>query len=186
MERELETKTDLELIEAAFDGNVESFGELCSRYYTAMVALAHSKVNDKNLAEDVAQQTFTKACFKLRSLRDKSKFASWLGTICRNVCTDMLRRSNNYEDRDLSTISAEQKSNDFEGVERVRTLLTQLPEKMREIIYLKFYDGMTYEKISQVLGISRQAINGRLRRAKKLIAKNLKKLDGDNYERAGQ
>lgn len=174
MERKLETKTDLELIEAAFDGNVESFGELCSRYYTAMVALAHSKVNDKHLAEDIAQQTFTKACFKLRSLRNKSKFASWLSTICRNVCIDMLRRSNNYEDTDLSAISAEQKPKDFEEAERIRTLLAQLPQKMREIIYLKFYNGMTYEKISQVLGISTEAINGRLRRAKKLIAKKLK------------
>jgi len=174
LERNLETKTDLELIEAAFDGNVESFGELCSRYYTAMVALAHSKVNDKNLAEDIAQETFTKACFKLRSLRDKSKFASWLGTICRNVCLDMLRKSDNYEDNDLSTISAGQKTENLEEVERIRTLVTQLPPKMREIIYLKFYNGMTYEKISQVLGISTEAINGRLRRAKKLIAKRLK------------
>lgn len=181
----METKTDLELIEAAFDGNVESFGEICSRYYTAIVALAHSKVNDKNLAEDIAQQTFTQACFKLRSLRDKSKFASWLATICRNVCFDMLRRTDNYEDRDLSTISAEQNPKDFEEIERIRTLVTQLPEKMREIIYLKFYNGMTYEKISQVLGISTEAINGRLRRAKKMIAKKLKNLDGDNYERAG-
>lgn len=172
-ERDLEARTDLELVEAAFGGNVESFGELAGRYYTPIVALAHSKVGDRHLAEDIAQETFAKACFKLKELRDKRKFAGWLGAICRNICMDMLRGRRNFETSDMTSIAAERNVEEFEEDEQIRKVISRLPEKMRETIYLKFYDGMTYEKISEVLGISRQAINGRLRRAKRMIAKKL-------------
>ena len=57
----------------------------------------------------------------------------------------------------------------------VRAALEQLEPAAREVIYLRYYDGLSYERISQVLGISEQAINGRLRRAKKKIAKYLRR-----------
>ena len=179
MEQEGRLKTDLELIEAALGGDVESFGELAGRYYTPIVALAHSKVADKHLAEDIAQETFTKACFKLHELRDKSKFASWLGTICCNICADKFRKRRNLETVELSSEveSAKKGLEDFEDNDehqRIRNIILQLPDKLRQIIYLKYYDGMNYEMIKEVLGISQQAVSGRLRRAKKIIAKKLK------------
>ena len=55
----------------------------------------------------------------------------------------------------------------------VREVVRGLPAKYREVIYLRYYDGMTYERISVVLGLSVQALNGRLRRAKDLIRSQL-------------
>ena len=72
----------------------------------------------------------------------------------------------------LSTIAAESKGNDAR--EAVREAIGRLSASDREVIFLRFYDGMTYESISDVLGISRQAIDGRLRRAKKKIAVHLR------------
>ena len=167
-------ESDTTLVEAAIDGDAESFTELCRRYYPAMVALAHSILGDRHLAEDAAQQAFAKATRKLPQLKNKGKFAGWLAVICRNAAKDMAhRREALRSSGKLSRIAAE--SQQDSPNEAVREVLSRLSASSREVIFLRFYDGMTYEQISAVLGISEQAINGRLRRAKKKIADYLRR-----------
>ena len=170
----MQQKPDLILVEQACDGDAGSFTELCRRYYPATVAIAHSMIGDRHLAEDAAQQAFAKAVRKLSQLKNKSKFASWLAVICRNVALDVVKRQEWFHTTDdLSTIAA--KSNENGTTEAVREALNKLSAPAREVIFLRFYDGMTYEQISAVLGISEQAINGRLRRAKKKMANYLRR-----------
>jgi len=178
-------KSDLELIEAVFDGEKACFGELCSRYYAAMVAIAHSIVKDRHLAEDAAQETFARACFRLSGLRDKMKFGVWLAAICRNASLDILRTQCHFSDSEQVEPAVIENTQVDEEQNVLKKVLHELPPKLREVIYLKYYDGLTYQKISSVLGISEQAINGRLRRAKKVITRELKRkgLTGWNYER---
>jgi RNA polymerase sigma factor (sigma-70 family) len=57
----------------------------------------------------------------------------------------------------------------------VKEAISKLSASAREVIFLRYYDGMSYEEISAVLGISEQAINGRLRRAKKKLANYLQR-----------
>ncbi|GAH78369.1 unnamed protein product, partial [marine sediment metagenome] len=61
-------KPDLTLVEAAMDGDADSFTELCRRHYPAMVAIAHSVLGDRHLAEDAAQQAFARAARRLPQL----------------------------------------------------------------------------------------------------------------------
>ena len=82
---------DFVLVESAVNGDGDGFTELCRRYYPAMVAIAHSIIGDRHLAEDAAQQAFAKAAVKLPQLTNKSRFGGWVATICRNVARDMLR-----------------------------------------------------------------------------------------------
>ena len=174
-------KPDLTLVERACDGDADSFTELCRRYYPAMVAIAHSVLGDRNLAEDAAQQAFAKAIRKMPQLRQKSRFAGWLAVICRNAARDMARTVGagprvcpiTSTDEDLSTIPAE--SHQDGPTEAIKEAINKLSASAREVIFLRFYDGMSYEKISAVLGISEQAINGRLRRAKKKMADYLRR-----------
>jgi RNA polymerase sigma-70 factor (ECF subfamily) len=166
-------KPDTTLVEAATDGDADSFTELCRRYYPAMVAIAHSIIGDRHLAEDAAQQAFAKAAVKLPQLKRKSQFAAWLAAICRNAARDMARgRETPVGDVDLSAVAAEAEHDGTAEV--VRDALSKLSAPAREVIFLRFYDGLSYEQISAVLGISEQAINGRLRRAKKKMAEHLK------------
>lgn len=167
-------RADLALVEAAINGDWESFAELCRRYYPAMVAIAHSILGDRHLAEDAAQQAFAKAARNLTQLKNKKKFSGWLAVICRNAAKDMAhnRRTPSSSD-ELSRITAESQQDGLN--EAVREALSSLSVSAREVIFLRFYDGMTYEQISAVLGISEQAINGRLRRAKKKIADYLRR-----------
>ena len=166
-------KSDLTLVEAAINGNADSFTELCRRYYPAMVAIAHSVIGDRHLAEDAAQQTFAKAIRQMLQLKNKTKFVAWLATICRNVALDLAHSRDRLQSaEDLSMIAAESHENDV--TESVKEALNKLSASAKELIFLRYYDGMTYEQISAVLGISEQAINGRLRRAKKKMANYLR------------
>ena len=168
-------KPDFELVEAAVNGDVDGFTVLCGRYYPAMVAIAHSVLGDKHLAEDAAQDTLAKACRKLGQLRNRDKFALWLAAICRNVAKNIAhRRDKTCTIEDLSSITADSQRQD-QGTEAVKEAIDKLSAAARELIYLRYYDGMSYEQISKVLGLSQQAINGRLRRAKKKIADYLQR-----------
>ena len=166
-------KPDAELIKSARRGDPDSFTQLCSRYYTAMVAIAHAKLGDRHLAEDAAQEAFAKACEKLGQLKNENKFAYWLAAICRNTANDIVSRKEKFSTTDDLSMIAD-KIPDFDLAETVRDAVNKLSEPAKELVFLKYYDGMSYEQISKVLGLSKQTINGRLRRAKKKIEKYLR------------
>lgn len=164
--------SDTALVEAAVNGDPESFTELCQRYYPAMVAIAHSILADRHLSEDAAQQAFANAVRKLPQLKKKKRFAAWLAAICRNAALDLAKTR--LKSEKIENVSATTEQTDTsDAVSEIRDAISRLSASHREIIYLRYYDGMTYEKMSVVLGISEQAINGRLRRAKKQIEEYL-------------
>ncbi len=170
----LETqRSDAELVCAAACGDADSFTVLCQRYYPAMVAIAHAIIGDRHLAEDAAQQGFAKAAVKLPQLRNEKSFASWLATICRNTAKDLTKTIDKTDlNEDLSEIAAPQDTDEL--ADAVKEAVCKLPDSDREVVFLKFYDGLSYEQISAVLEITEYAINGRIRRAKKKIAAYLK------------
>jgi len=167
-------RPDTTLVNAAVNGDADSFTELCRRYYPAMVAVAHSILGDRHLAEDAAQQAFAKAVVKLPQLKKKAKFASWIATICRNAAKDMARVTERLHPAENLSVPAAGTGQD-DATEAVKQALGEFPIPAREVIFLRFYDGLSYEQISAVLGISEQAISGRLRRAKKQMAECLRR-----------
>ncbi len=174
-EKSVAQKPDTVLVKAAINGDAEAFTELCRHYYPAMVAIAHSILGDRHLAEDAAQQAFAKAAVKLPQLKRENRFAGWLAVICRNVAKDMARRTENLHTTDELSMIAAKSGDDDSTAETVREAISKLSVSARELIFLRYYDGMSYEQISAVLGISEQAINGRLRRAKKKMADYLRR-----------
>lgn len=165
-------KVETELIEAAVAGDIDSFGQIADKYYPAMVAIGYSVLADHQLAEDAAQEAFARALDGLRSLKTKTKFAPWLASICRNVAKDMLTAKARQTDAaDLSHI-ADSDSHD-ESNQAVWRAIEQLPGSAKELIVLRYYDGLSYDEIASVLGISKATINGRLTRAKRKMAKYL-------------
>ena len=83
--------SETQLVEAAQNGHLESFGALYERYHSPMVALAYSILANRDLAEDAAQEVFAIACRDIGSLKSKKRFAAWLAGICRNTSRQMLR-----------------------------------------------------------------------------------------------
>lgn len=167
-------RSEIHLIEAATGGDIESFGELCRRYYPAMAAVAYAVLNDHQLAEDAAQESFARALVRIKSLKEGGKFAPWVAAICRNVAKDMVAA----KARHISTEDISQVDNDEsldENDRMIRRAIEQLPESTKDLIVLRYYDGLSYEQISSVLGISKTSINGRLTRAKRKMAVYLRK-----------
>ena len=177
-DRDVKDDTETTLVRAAVNGDVDSFGSLCERYYCAIVAIAYSRLRDRDLAEDAAQEAFLSAFRNISKLRDAKQFGRWATGICRNVSSDMAReRAGNkligIHDRDLPSKKEDENEN---NVETVKNIIAELNVGMKEVIYLRYYSKMSYQQISNVLGISQEAVNGRLRRAKKVIAKKLSRL----------
>ena len=99
----------------------------------------------------------------------RNRFRSWLGS-----------NLDGEQDPMQSVVDEAGRSPEIElqndrSMAALEVALERLEPKAREVIYLRSYDGLSYELISQVLGISEQAINGRLRRAKKELAKHLRR-----------
>jgi RNA polymerase sigma-70 factor (ECF subfamily) len=162
------------LVDAAIAGDIERFGELCRRYYAAMTAVAYAVLSDHQLAEDAAQESFARALVNLRRLKNKNRFAPWLGAICRNVAKDMVAtKAKQVRTDDLSQV--DEVENDDENDRAIRRAIEQLPESTKDLVVLRYYDGLSYEQISSVLGISKASINGRLTRAKRKMADYLRR-----------
>jgi len=179
----LNLKSETKLVEAARNGHLESFGLLYEHYYSSMVALAYSMLSDRQLAEDAAQEVFAIACRDIGNLKSKEKFAAWLAGICRNISRQMLRT----KARNIESITDEpaDKNNQREyRKEMLRRAVRNLQHTEKELIVLRYYDNLPYEQIAEILDISVQAVNGRLIRTKRKIAKYLKcnGLTGNDYE----
>jgi RNA polymerase sigma-70 factor, ECF subfamily len=162
------------LVEAAVGGDIESFGELCGRYYTVMVAVAYAVLSDHQLAEDAAQESFARALVRIKSLKNRAKFPSWLAAICRNVARDMVAAKSRQISTEALSQAAE-KDNGDENVLAIRRAIEQLPDASRELVVLRYYNNLSYEQIGSILGISPAAINGRLARAKRKMTCYLRK-----------
>ena len=167
-------RSEIHLIEAATGGDIESFGELCRRYYAAMVAIAYNILSDHQLAEDAAQESFARALINLKNLKNKSRFVPWLAAICRNVAKDTVAaRAKRISVEDLSNTA--RNNNDIENIHAVRRAIEQLPAPAKELIVLRYYNNLSYEQIGSILEISRATINGRISRAKGKMANYLRK-----------
>lgn len=166
-------ETETRLVEAAFDGDIESFGKLCQRYYPAMVAIGYSVLGDHQLAEDAAQESFARALVSLRKLKNQRRFVPWLAAICRNVAKDMVANKGRQTRTGNFSQAARNVKHD-ESRKLIRQAIEQLSVFSKELIVLRYYNGLSYEEISSVLGISGPSINGRLTRAKRKMAKYLK------------
>ncbi|MHC4583782.1 MAG: RNA polymerase sigma factor [Planctomycetota bacterium] len=165
------------LVRRALEADPESFGELCRRYYQSLVAVANSILMDHHLAEDAAQEALAAACRQLAKLKQPERFGAWIVAICRNVAKDMLR-DRQRQRKPIQTRQQSQsvcKDDDQNAI--LAEALKQLPQNLREVIFLRFYNEMSYRQMTKVLGTTERVIDGRIRRAKKKIATYLKKVD---------
>jgi RNA polymerase sigma-70 factor (ECF subfamily) len=142
--------SETQLVEAAQNGHLESFGALYKRYHSPMVALAYSMLADRDLAEDAAQEVFAIACRDIESLKSKERFAAWLAGICRNVSRQMLR-TNRIKPAALSDEHAAQSRKVCEDRrETIRRAVWNLREAERELIVLRYFDGFSQARMQSI------------------------------------
>jgi len=179
-------RSDRELVCAACRGDIESFRGLYERHYRMIVAIARSQLRDQHLAEDAAQETFAIACQQLSRLKNPDRFPQWLGTISRRTSQRMLRSSPQTTslegDPPQNDASCDQ-ADDEDTKTRLRQAVMRLSRSQREIIYLRYYSDQSYEQIADALGITTQAVHGRLQRARRELSSQLNGSDDGTSNR---
>ena len=139
-----------------------------------MVGVAYCILSDRHLAEDAAQEAFAIACRELGRLRRTDKFAGWLRVVCRNAANRIARRRPQFVASEEVPAPGSDTSGD--GLHQaVRQSVQNLPIPQREVVVLRYFSGLSYEQIAATLGISSRAVNGRLTRAKRKMAEDLRR-----------
>ena len=176
---------DAALIQRVLDGDDTAFSALVGKYQRSVHALAWRKIGDFHIAEDITQDTFLKAYQSLSTLKEPRSFGSWLYVITANQCKAWFRKNRKWTQALENTSGAQLgKAAYSEYViaenermtaethrEVVKKLLAKLQESDRTVITLYYLGGMTYEEISNFLGVSEATIRNRLYRARRRLKK---------------
>ncbi len=152
------------LVKRATGGDLEAFGELYSIYLDRIYRYVFYQIKDKMTAEDITEEVFVKAWKAIKSCKGKERtFSSWLYRIAHNQVIDNLRSQRKH----LSTEEVESLADDSnpeleaEGnLERQELLasLSCLPQSQKQVIILKFIEGLDNREIEHIMGKSQGAI----------------------------
>lgn len=139
----------------------ESFiEEAVETYQSALIGYARTFLHDLDRARDVAQDTFIRLC-KQDPEKVRENLKTWLFTVCRNRCIDVLRKEKRIERIDEvrwkkvagTEASPDEQAVRTEKLSEVMRQLERLPKNQKEVILLKFRDGMSYAEIGEVTGL---------------------------------
>lgn len=183
----LSTSTDYELVELYENGNDKAFDEILQRHQNYVYSYILFLVKEEDVADDIFQETFTRAIIAIRSHRYQTtgKFSAWLIRIAHNLIVDSTREtetgklifqekfsSNILNDIRLSEGAIEGNIMEEQKADQIRKMLDYLPEVQREVIIMRFYEDLSFKEIAEKTGVSINTSLGRMRYA--LI--NLRKL----------
>lgn len=177
----LNEMTDEELALSYVDGNNQAFDLLLSRNQSKLFSYILFVVHEQDLANDIFQETFVKVITKLQEGKyvNSGKFSSWIMRIAHNVIMDWYRDSKaqniveTSEDNDLSNIKGdnvadyniEDKYVNEQVMRDVRKMMNLLPPTQREVVFMRFYQEMSFKEISETTGVSINTALGRMRYA---------------------
>ncbi len=179
--------SERELIRSYLSGNHTSLQTLIERHQSRLYSYIFLMVKDKQLADDVFQDTYVKVIntLKLGNYKDEGKFIQWVMRIAHNLIIDHFRKSkkfpfieSNNSDYDVfDTIRFTDPSVEEQMVinqihKDVKKLIDYLPEEQKEVIHLRCYVGLSFKEIAEQTEVSINTALGRMRYA--LI--NLRKL----------
>jgi len=160
----------LELVERAAGGDFEAFGGLYSIFLERIYRYVFYQVRDKMMAEDLTEEVFIKAWKAIDSCKGKEQtFSSWLYRIAHNHVIDNFRRRRKEPSTEIGVVG--QVSNPELEVERelewqeLLGVVSSLPENQRQVIILKFIEGLDNSEIGQVMGKRQGAIRALQMRA---------------------
>ena len=170
--------TDSQLIRLAAEGDDRAFEHLFMRYNEAILHLFEQRLDNKDLANDLLQETFIKVYLHLGDYSDNYTFGQWVYTIARNTLVDHIRRRADDVSIDekfiapmATTPSPEESVIINQRTAHFEASLNEIPEDYRQIIEMRFLDEYTYEEIAEKLGRPLNTIKTQIRRAKAAVCK---------------
>ena len=148
---------------------------LMEQYGSSLLRMSAIYLKDADLAQDAVQETFIKAYRHMNDYRGDSSEKTWLTTICVNTCRDILRTAwfRHKSRMDLDTLPEIPAEFEFPD-NTVLTEVMRLPAKYREVILLRYYEGMKLKEVSSALGLSDGKLRTRLNKANEILRDRLK------------
>jgi len=181
---------DSVLVSNYINGSERSLEILVGRHKQRIYSFIYSKVLDRDVSEDVFQDTFIKVIntLKLGNYNEEGKFLPWVMRIAHNLVIDHFRKGNrmpsfkNTEEFDIFSVLSDSSLNAEKQIIKdqihfdVRRIVDELPEDQKEVLIMRIYRDMSFKEISESTGVSINTALGRMRYAlinlRKVIDKN--------------
>lgn len=172
--------TDEQLVKSYVEGNNEAFDALLLRHQSKLFSYIMRIVRNRDIADDIFQETFVKAIMTIRQGRyaEHGKFSGWLTRIAHNLIIDYFRQEkveNTFSTddegcdllnrRDLCDGTVEDEMVSVQIDEDLRRLVMALPDPQREVLVMRYYRNMSFKEIADATRVSINTALGRMRYA---------------------
>lgn len=165
--------TDKHLIEQVAEGDEMAFRTLYDRYSERTLRYVYTLLRNRHLAEDVVQDTMVAVWRGAGRFAGRSKVSTWIFGIARNKALDLLRREKRGERVPDTPLVSPDPAPGIQRDERVKAALQTLSEDHREVVFLTFYEHLSYAEIGRLLGVPEGTVKSRMFHAKKKLAEAL-------------
>jgi RNA polymerase sigma-70 factor (ECF subfamily) len=177
--KRVKTISDATLVKNYMDSNENSLSMLVNRHQQRLYNFIFSKVFDRDLTEDIFQETFIKVIRTLKrgKYNEEGKFLPWVMRIAHNLVIDHFRKSNRMPkfegtgDFNIFSVLSDDKPNAEMSLEidqiqdNVRNLVQELPEDQKEVLIMRIYKEMSFKEIAFQTNVSINTALGRMRYA---------------------
>ncbi|RNC84932.1 MAG: RNA polymerase sigma factor [Winogradskyella sp.] len=179
------TTNDNQLIKSIIDGDHRAYGQLVDRYKDLVFTLSLRMMKHREEAEEVAQDAFIKVYRSLNKFKGDSKFSTWIYRVTYNTCLDRIKKNkkhfNDVPIDEFSFNKLESVDNALEGMIKteksnlIKQCIEMLPSDDSYILTLYYFEELSLDEMSEIIGASSNTIKVKLFRARKKLAVILEK-----------
>jgi len=177
--------TDAELLQLYEKGDEQAFREIVHRYKNGLYTFLRRFLNKQALVEDVFQETFLQLYSSMKRFDTSKPLRPWLFTIAANKAKDALRKQQRQSTLQLGAIAdasdvsiddvvnilasytktPDQEVSDSETAQMVREIIADMPENLRGILILAYFEQFSYKQMAEILSIPIGTVKSRLHTA---------------------
>ena len=182
--------TDEQLIARFQSGDERAYIELVNRYRDRLINFVYPFLGDFEQAEDVVQETMLKLYEKKHYYREIAKFSTWIYTIARNLANTELRKKKRRKTTYISRMAKDDRQYDIPAVQadlnqnlqnefirdRIHAAIKELPEHFKTVIILRDIQELSYDDISNIVGVPLGTVKSRINRARLQLQAELQDL----------
>ena len=182
--------TDEQLIARFQSGDERAYIELVNRYRDRLINFVFPFLGDFEQAEDVVQETMLKLYEKKHYYREIAKFSTWIYTIARNLANTELRKKKRRKTTYISRMTKDDRQYDIPAVQvdlnqnlqnefirdRIHAAIKELPEHFKTVIILRDIQELSYDDISNIVGVPLGTVKSRINRARLQLQAELQDL----------
>jgi RNA polymerase sigma-70 factor, ECF subfamily len=188
----MDQKTEAEIVIRVLKGDRQAYALLVEEYKNPIYNLAYRMTNNRQDAEDLAQETFLRSFREISRFDTNRSFYTWLYTISLNLIRNRLKKIGRKTDframetssdinafdakRAITTEAGDKDESHKELEKQLEICLQKLSPELREMMVLRFYQGLSFEAIANITGFSQSAVKMRVYRGLATLKKIIQKM----------